>query len=126
MRLAFLQRIVQRGGGKGFAYGSVPQPRRIRWTNINDRVMDMRRTTGPELRHLHPAVFCKMRSHNLVGVLDLAVSWYLDWLRHFHDKVGLRDVPTICPFPRWRRIVRVPGASARIGPVRNRRDLLFT
>ena len=72
MRFAPFQRIVQRRRRERLTHRRMPEPLRIRRTNVYHRMMHMSRTPRPELRHLHPPVFGEMRRHNFVGVFNLA------------------------------------------------------
>ena len=95
MRLAPLQRIVQRRRRERLAHWRVPQPLRIRRTNIHHRVMHVRRTPRPELRHLYPPVLRKMRGHNFVGVFDFALrrNLHRPWASSPPDQAAEYSIP---------------------------------
>ena len=103
----------------------MPQPLRIRRTNIDHRMMHVRRTPRPQFRHLHPSVFRKMRRHNLVGVFHLTLRRNLHRLRHRHDPVRRRNIPSLGPLSWRRRIVLVARRCASLGPCRKDRNLLI-
>ena len=87
--------------------------------------MHMCGAARPKLRHLHPPVFRKMRRHNFVGVLNLTPRRNLHGLGHLHHEIRVRNIPSFSPFPRCRRIFRIPRRSPSFGPRHNRRNLLL-
>ena len=126
VRLAPLQRIAQRRRRERRSHWRMPQPLGIRRTNIHHRVMHMGRTSRAKLRHLHPPILGKMRRHNLVGVCNFSGRRNVYGSGHLYYEIGLRNIPSHCPFSRRGCVVRIPLRRARRGPRGNRRDLLWS
>ena len=100
----------------------MPQPFRIRRPDVHHGMMHMRRASRTKLRHLHPAVFRKMRRHDLVRVFDFAVRLNRYRLRHLQHQVGLRNIPPRSPLSRRWRLGLVSRRRTRFRPLRNRRN----
>src|SRR5438270_7270772 len=65
-------RIGETGSGEGNAGRRIPEPRRIRWTNVDDCMMHMLPARWPNLRHLYPFVFGESCRHDFIRVFDVA------------------------------------------------------
>jgi len=75
-------RIRQRRSGEWSTNRCVPQPARIRWANINNRVMHIRTQRGQNLGQLYPAILFEICRNNFIGVLDVAACRKGHGLRH--------------------------------------------
>ena len=82
-------------------------------------------TGWPHFRHLHPFIFGKACGHDFVGIFHVSLWGNRNRLWHFDNRIRRRDIPAFCPVGRWRRIARITGASAGIGPCCQRGDLLW-
>ncbi len=89
---------------------------RSRRTNVDHGMMHVRRAAGTKFRHLHPAVFSKVRGHDLICVFDLACGGNRHRLRHPYDKVRLGNIPAAGPGWRRRSVVRAACGCACAGP----------
>ena len=115
--------IAERRSGERRPQRCAAQPFRIRWANVDDRVMHKLWTRRPHFRHLHPLSLREVRGHNLVGVFDVAVRGNGHGLGHLQDNIRLWDVPSPRPQPGPWPILRIPGRDIALRPGQDRPNL---